>query len=225
MGQETSQVHTKAEELEARGHTVVAVGNDEHVCGLISIADTVRVGAKEAIKRMKKAGITKVVMLTGDNAGTAKAIGEEVGVDDICAELLPEDKVAAVQSLVEEFGDVAMAGDGINDAPALATATCGIAMGAIGTDVALETADVALMSDELEKIAWLIDHSRHTLSTIKQNISFSLGLKLLFVILTLLGLASLWMAIMADTGATLLVVFNSLRLLKYSPKTGPFEMG
>jgi Cd2+/Zn2+-exporting ATPase len=202
---ETPLVHTKPEEFEARGHTVVPVGNDEHVCGLISIADTVRTDAKEAVRAMKQAGIRKVVMLTGDNAGTARAIAEETGVDDVRAELLPDDKVVAVRSLVDEFGGVAMAGDGINDAPAL---------GAMGADVALETADVALMSDELGKIAWLIEHSRRTLSIIKQNMSFALGLKLFFIVLTLLGLASLWAAIAADTGATLLVTTNALRLLK-----------
>jgi Cd2+/Zn2+-exporting ATPase len=213
-GEDTPEVHKKVLKFEDAGHTVVAIGNDDHVCGIISIADSVRPQAGPAISAIKKAGIEQIVMLTGDNAGTAKAIAGDIGVDDYKAELLPEDKVNAVTSLLNEHGQVAMVGDGINDAPALATSTCGIAMGAMGTDAALETADIALMSDEIEKIPWLIYKSRNTLKIIKQNITFSLGLKLLFITLTLFGLASLWMAIAADTGATLLVTFNALRLLK-----------
>ncbi len=213
-GEDTPDVHTKVLEFEDAGHTVVAIGNDDHVCGIISIADRVRPQARNAISAIKNAGIEQTVMLTGDNSGTAKAIADKIGIDDYKAELLPEDKVNAITSLLNEYGQVAMVGDGINDAPALATSTCGIAMGAMGTDAALETADIALMSDEIEKIPWLIYKSRNTLKIIKQNITFSLGLKLLFITLTLFGLASLWMAIAADTGATLLVTFNALRLLK-----------
>ena len=213
-GEDTPDVHQKVLEFEDAGHTVVAIGNDEHVCGIISIADSVRPQARDAISAIKQTGIEQIVMLTGDNAGTAKAIADKIGMDDYKAELLPEDKVNAIKSLLNEYGQIAMVGDGINDAPALATATCGIAMGAMGTDAALETADIALMSDELEKIPWLIYKSRSTLKIIKQNIAFSLGLKLVFITLTLFGLASLWMAIAADTGATLLVTFNALRLLK-----------
>jgi Cd2+/Zn2+-exporting ATPase len=213
-GEDTPDVHKKVLEFEDAGHTAVAIGNDDHVCGIISIADSVRPQARKVISAIKKAGIEQTVMLTGDNSGTAKAIAAKIGVDDYKAELLPEDKVNSIKSLLDEYGRVAMVGDGINDAPALATATCGIAMGAMGTDAALETADIALMSDEIEKIPWLIYKSRETLKIIKQNISFSLGLKLLFITLTLFGLASLWMAIVADTGATLVVTFNALRLLK-----------
>jgi len=212
-GAETPEVHAKAEDLEAAGHTVIAVGNDDHICGLISVADGVRRRAAESVRAIKAVGVRKVVMLTGDNEGTARAVAAATGVDEFRSELLPEDKVAAVQSLVSEFGQVAMVGDGINDAPAMAAATFGIAMGAMGTDAALETADVALMSDDLTKLSWLIRHSRRTLGVIKANIVFALGLKLLFIVLTLFGLASLWMAIAADTGASLLVIFNGLRLL------------
>jgi len=212
--EDTPDVHNKVLKFEDAGHTVVAIGNDNHVCGIISIADTVRPTARKAVSNIKQAGIELIVMLTGDNSGTAEAIADKIGVDDYKAELLPEDKVMVIESLVNEHVKVAMVGDGINDAPALATATCGIAMGVMGTDAALETADIALMSDELEKIPWLIYKSRNTLKIIKENIAFSLGLKLLFIILALFGLASLWMAIAADTGATLLVVFNGLRLLK-----------
>lgn len=153
-------------------------------------------------------------MLTGDNAGTASIVSKAVGIDEVQAELLPEDKVKAVASLVKRYGQVAMIGDGVNDAPALARATIGIAMGAVGSDAAIETADIALMSDELAKVPWLIGHSRRTMVIIRQNIIFSLAVKALFVGLTFAGISSLWGAIAADTGASLLVVANGLRLLK-----------
>lgn len=212
-GQETPAIHAMAESLEDAGHTVVAIGNDHHICGLISIADGLRENVSQIIEEVRKAGVQKVIMLTGDNEGTARAIATEAGIDEYRCELLPEDKVEAIGHLVREYEEVAMVGDGVNDAPAMASATFGIAMGAIGTDAALETADVALMSDDLSKLPWLIRHSHRTLRNIQQNIIFALGLKLVFIILTLFGLATLWMAIAADTGATLLVIFNSLRLL------------
>jgi Cd2+/Zn2+-exporting ATPase len=215
-GQETEDVHARAKELEDAGHTVIAIGNDFHVCGLISIADSLRRDVPAVIRSIKSAGVKRVVMLTGDNEGTARAIADEAGVDEFRCELLPEDKVEAVGRLVREHKHVAMVGDGINDAPAMAAATFGIAMGAMGTDAALETADVALMSDNLSRLPWLIRHSRRTLTVIKQNITFALGLKLLFIVLTMLGVVSLWMAIAADTGASLLVIFNGLRLLRTS---------
>tara|TARA_Y100001933_G_scaffold265041_1_gene334531 strand:+ start:19927 stop:22089 length:2163 start_codon:yes stop_codon:yes gene_type:complete len=213
-GQESQDAHDRAVALEDAGHTVVAVGNDQHVCGLISIADRVRDDAPEAVRLLRSAGIRKVVMLTGDNSGTAKAVAAATNVDEYRAELLPEDKVKVVEALVAEHGHVAMVGDGINDAPALAAASIGIAMGGMGTDATIETSDIALMSDDLLKVSWLIRHSRRTLRNIKTNITFALGLKFLFIVLAIVGLASLWMAIAADTGATLLVVFNGLRLLR-----------
>lgn len=215
-GLETPEIHEQALALEDAGHTVIAVGNERHVCGLISIADSLRDTAPQVIDRIKKAGVSRIVMLTGDNEGTARAVAAAAGIEEYRCELLPEDKVEAIGCLVREHAEVAMVGDGINDAPAMAAATFGIAMGAMGSDAALETADVALMSDDLTKLPWLIHHSRRTLRNIKQNIFFALGLKLVFIILTLLGYASLWMAIAADTGATLLVIFNSLRLLNRS---------
>jgi Cd2+/Zn2+-exporting ATPase len=215
-GQETAEIHERAEQMEDAGHTVVALGNDHHVCGLLSIADRLRDNVPEIINQIRKAGVGQVIMLTGDNESTARAIAEEAGVDEYRCELLPEDKVEAIGRLVREHQTVAMVGDGVNDAPAMAAATFGIAMGAMGTDAALETADVALMSDDLAKLPWLIRHSRRTVRNIQQNISFALGLKLVFIILTMFGLATLWMAIAADTGVTLLVVLNSLRLLKIS---------
>lgn len=211
--QETLKVHALAEELEDAGHSVVMIGNDSHICGLISIADRLREGIPQIIAEIREAGVPRIVMLTGDNEGTARAIATETGIEDYHCELLPEDKVEAIGRLVRDHRYVAMVGDGINDAPAMAAATFGIAMGAMGTDAALETADMALMNDDLSKLPWLIRHSRRTLKNIRQNIGFALGLKAVFIALTLFGMATLWMAIAADMGATLLVVFNSLRLL------------
>ena len=211
---ETPDVHQQLVSLQESGHTIVVVGNQQHVCGLFSLADKVRVGTTDILKDLHNSGIEIVAMLTGDNQGTADAIGSKVGIDDVYAELLPEDKVSVVESLVERYQYVAMVGDGINDAPALARASLGIAMGVAGTDAAIETADVALMSDDLAKIPWLVRHSKKTVATIRQNIWFSLGVKLIFVLLTFGGFASLWGAIAADMGASLLVIANSLRLLK-----------
>jgi len=153
-------------------------------------------------------------MLTGDMATTAEAIGREAGVDEIRAELLPAEKVHAVERLVQEYKHVAMVGDGVNDAPALATASLGVAMGVAGSDAAIETADIALMSNDLTKLPWVVGLSRRTLRIIQQNIWFSLLVKAAFVVLTFVGYSTLWGAIAADTGASLLVIFNGLRLLK-----------
>ncbi|WP_182868803.1 heavy metal translocating P-type ATPase [Rhodopirellula sp. JC639] len=213
-GQETPEVHQQLEAMQEAGRTVVVIGNDQHVCGFITLADAIRDETREAIKTLHQVGIKQIVMLTGDNEGTAKAIGKESGIDEVHAELLPEDKVAAVEQLVSRYEHVAMIGDGVNDAPALARASLGLAMGAAGSDAAIETADIALMSDDLSKLPWLIEHSRRTLSIIRQNIWFSLAIKALFVVLTLAGVASLWAAIAADMGASLLVIANGLRLLR-----------
>ncbi|MBZ0117979.1 MAG: heavy metal translocating P-type ATPase, partial [Sandaracinaceae bacterium] len=213
-GQETPEVHAQLEALVGEGRSVVVLGNDTHVCGFFALADAIRPQARASVAALRSAGVAHVVMLTGDNRGTAERVANETGVDEVRAELLPGDKVTAVEALVREYGHVAMVGDGVNDAPALARATLGIAMGRAGTDVALETADVALMSDDLSKIAWLIRHSRRAVMVIRQNIVFSLGVKALFVALALAGTSSLWMAIAADMGASLLVTFNGLRLLR-----------
>jgi Cd2+/Zn2+-exporting ATPase len=214
--QETPEIHKRLESMSAAGRTVVVVGNEEHVCGLIALADDVRPQSRSAVAAFREMGIEHVIMLTGDNAPTARAIAAETGVDEVQAELLPEDKVSTVEELVRKYGRVAMVGDGVNDAPALARATLGIAMGAAGSDAAIETADIALMSDDLSRLPWLIGHSRRTLAVIRQNISFSLAIKAVFVVLTFIGHASLWSAIAADMGASLLVIFNGLRLLKTS---------
>jgi len=213
-GQETPEVHEQLEALQDSGRSIVVVGNDQHVCGFISLADTVRQETKGILADLHAEGIEDVAMLTGDNAGTAKAIAAEVGIDSVHAELLPENKVEIMEALVQKYEFVAMVGDGVNDAPALARSSLGIAMGAVGTDAAIETADIALMSDDLSKLPWLIRHSKRTLSIIRQNIWFSLGVKLIFVVLAFAGFATLWAAIAADMGASLLVIFNSLRLLR-----------
>ncbi len=200
--------------LEADGRTVVAIAEGDRVRGLLGLTDTVRPGARHAIAELHALGVREIVMLTGDNAASAYAVAHEVGIDTVRAGLLPADKVAAVEGLAARHATVAMIGDGVNDAPAMARASFGIAMGAIGSDAAIETADVALMSDEIERLPWLVRHARRTLSVIRWNIAFSLGLKALFVLLTAFGVASLWGAIAADVGATLLVVANALRLLR-----------
>lgn len=213
-GQETEEIHRQLESLSQAGRTVVVVGNETHVCGFIALADAVRPETVEAVRTLREIGIRHLIMLTGDNQATAQRIARETGVDEVRAELLPADKVSAVETLVSGYGQVAMVGDGVNDAPAMARASLGIAMGAAGSDAAIETADIALMSDDLAKLPWLIRHSRRTLAVIRQNIGFSLLVKAAFVVLTFLGSASLWSAIAADTGASLLVIFNGLRLLR-----------
>ncbi len=203
----------RADALSSAGRTMVAVGDGDEVWGLIAVADAVRPEAKDIVTALHSAGVKHVVMLTGDNRATADVIAKQTGIDEVQAELLPADKVMAVEDLVRRYGSVAMVGDGVNDAPAMGRASLGIAMGAMGSDAAIETADVALMSDDLSKLPWLVRHSRATLAVIRQNVAFSIAVKLLFTVLTVIGLASLWGAIAADVGASLLVVLNGLRLL------------
>jgi len=213
-GVECPEAHAQAETLEDAGHSVVFMGTEDHVCGLISIADEIRPETSAVLGELRAAGIKYITMLTGDNEGTAKAVAAAAGVDAYEAELLPEDKVRAIEALVRDHGSAAMVGDGVNDAPAMAAATLGIAMGAAGSDAAIETADIALMSDDLGKLAWLIRHSRRTMAIIKQNVTAALAVKAVFVASALAGVATLWMAIAADMGASLLVIFNALRLLQ-----------
>ncbi|MCC6487455.1 MAG: heavy metal translocating P-type ATPase [Candidatus Hydrogenedentes bacterium] len=214
MEAEGPGMHERAEQLEDAGHTVVALGKDNLLMGLISVGDGVRPEAMDCVEELRDEGIEIIVMLTGDNEGTAKAVSEATGVAEYRAELLPEDKVETVRELVDRWEHVAMVGDGVNDAPAMAEASFGIAMGAMGTDVAIETADIALMTDDLRRLPWLVRHSKRTLRVIRQNIFFALGVKAVFIVLAFAGLATLWMAIAADTGASLLVIFNGLRLLR-----------
>ena len=218
----TPALEARLAELSAAGRSAVVVGDEGGVRGLIAVADALRPGAAETVAALRRQGVRRLVMLTGDNRTTAEAVAAEAGIDEIRAELLPEDKVAAVDALVDEVhrGEpgrrtrVAMVGDGVNDAPALARADLGVAMGAAGSDAAIETADVALMADDLSRLPWLVGHSRRTLAVIRQNAAFALGVKLAVFLLAAAGHATLWAAIAADMGASLLVIANALRLLR-----------
>jgi len=162
--------------------------------------------------------VERILMLTGDNRQTAASVAEQLGLDDFRYELLPADKVETIEQLLAEHGKVAMVGDGINDAPALALSSVGIAMGAAGTDTALETADIALMTDDLARIPHILRLSRAARRVVRQNISFALGLKVVATLLVFPGFLTLWMAVIADTGASLVVILNGLRLLRYGKK-------
>ncbi len=210
------RVHRKLKDIEKHRKTAVMVGNEHQILGIIAIGDEIRQDTAKVIQVLHEAGIPKIVMLTGDNQMTAEAIAKSLNIDDIQAELLPADKVTAVKNLTQTYDTVAMVGDGINDAPALATANIGISMGASGSDTALETADIALMKDDLSKLTYLKKHSHKTVNIIKQNIFVALFLKVLFFGLAIPGLATLWMAVFADMGASLMVIFNGLRALKTS---------
>lgn len=208
-----SAFHDQILALEKTGHSLLIFANSNHILGLFAVADSIKDNAKETLTKLNTLGI-KTALLTGDNKGAAQFIAQQAGLDEVYSELLPEDKVTRIKALQAQYQTVAMVGDGINDAPALATADLSLAMGDAGSDVAIETADIALMSDDLAKLPWLIKHARRVKSIIQQNITFALGLKVIFMALALLELANIWMAIGADMGASLLVVFNSLRLLK-----------
>lgn len=200
-------------DLQNAGNTVMIVGTVDEILGIFAVRDEVRETSKDVIKKLHDIGIKKTIMLTGDNERTASAIANELDLE-VKAELLPEDKLNYIKKLREEYHSVSMIGDGVNDAPALAASTVGIAMGGAGTDTALETADVALMADDLKKLPYTIKLSRRALSVIKQNIIFSLGIKVIALLLIIPDWLTLWVAILADMGATLLVTLNGLRLLK-----------
>jgi Cd2+/Zn2+-exporting ATPase len=198
----------------AAGRTIVVVARASNVLGLIALSDTPRTQARDMVDLLAQAGLSRVAMLTGDSPAAAQAIAREVGIDDVHASLLPADKVEAVKDLRRRWGSLAMVGDGVNDAPALAAADVGIAMGAAASDIALETADVALMSDDLVKLPFAIRLSRATVRTVRFNIAAALLLKLVFLGLAVAGWTSLWLAIVADTGMSLVVIANGLRLLR-----------
>lgn len=212
---DSSSVGDEMKKLELDGQTVIVLGREDELIGLIALEDEVRTDAKEALTKLKGLGVKDLIMLTGDNDLVAKKVANGLGINSFYAELLPEEKLSIVDKLMEEKQQVAMIGDGINDAPALAKANIGIAMGAAGTDTALETADVALMADDLSKLPLLIRLSRKTMEIIKQNIILALGLKLAAILLVFPGWLTLWMAVLADMGASLLVTANGLRLLKF----------
>ncbi|MFZ5823358.1 MAG: heavy metal translocating P-type ATPase, partial [Bacillota bacterium] len=207
------------DDWQAQGRTVMLLGTEQELLGAIAVADTPRETTASAIAQLKRAGVERTVMLTGDNQATARAIGQMVGVDEVRAELLPHQKVEAVRALSAAHGSVAMVGDGVNDAPALAAATVGIAMGGAGTDVALETADIALMADDLTRLPFTIRLSRAAMAVIKQNIALALGLKLLALLAVFPGWLTLWLAILADMGATVIVTLNGMRLLRIRPES------
>jgi Cd2+/Zn2+-exporting ATPase len=201
--------------LEDQGKTTMLVSLDGKLIGLIAVADVIRPEAPTALAELKKLGIHETVMLTGDNPRVATHIAQQVGLTDFRADLMPEDKLNAIRALVEERGVVAMVGDGVNDAPALANATVGIAMGGAGTDVALETADVALMANDLSKLPFAIGLGRATRAIIQQNLFVSLGVITVLIVLAVTGLAGIGTAIVFHEGSTIVVVLNSLRLLGY----------
>ncbi|KJE26810.1 copper-translocating P-type ATPase [Geobacillus kaustophilus] len=196
------------------GKTVMAVGTADRLLGLVAAADQLRPSAPHTIAALRRLGVAEVAMVTGDHEQTAQAIGRQAGVSDIRAGLLPEEKLAAIRELKQRCGVTAMVGDGVNDAPALAAADVGVAMGGAGTDTALETADVVLMADDLRQLPYTIRLGRRTLAVIRQNIAFALGLKALALAAAIPGWLTLWLAVFADMGATLLVTLNSMRLLR-----------
>lgn len=208
------EVQNRIETSQNEGNTIVMVGTKTKLLGIILVADYVREVTVTALKKLKDVGIEQIVMLTGDNEGTAQKVASETGVDKYFSELLPEDKLNTVKKLQQEYKIVAMVGDGINDAPALATANLGIAMGGAGTDTAMETADIVLMADNLEKLPHTIKLSRQALRIIKQNIWFAITVKFVALVLIFPGWLSLWMAVVSDTGAALIVILNSMRLMR-----------
>ena len=208
------RIQSEITALQEQGKTVMLLGTETEVLALFAVADEIRKTGKQAVEKLRRLGIRKTVMLTGDNQATARAIAQKVGIDEYRAELMPQDKLESIMTFKQEHGRVAMVGDGVNDAPALAAANVGIAMGGAGTDTALETADIVLMADDLSKLPFTVRLSRNALSIIKQNIAFSLAIKAIALLLIIPGWLNLWMAIFADMGATLLVTLNSMRLLR-----------
>jgi len=204
--------------LEQQGKTVILFGTKDHVLAMVAVADKLRDSTQQVISQLHSLGIEHTVMLTGDNQHTADVIGFNARVSQIKGNLMPEEKLSYIKELQQKYGKVAMIGDGVNDAPALAASSVGIAMGATGTDTALETADVVLMGDDLQKLPFIINLSRKTLQIIKQNITFSLVIKLIALLLVIPGWLTLWIAILADMGATFLVTLNGIRLMRVKPK-------
>ncbi len=206
-------IEESVQAYQSEGKTCMIVQREDAFLGVLALQDRPRKGAERVVEQLRKLGISRTILITGDNRDVAKSISEEVGIDEYRAELMPEDKVTVIKELEKEYGSVAMVGDGVNDAPALATATVGIAMGAGGTDVALETADVALMADDIGKMRFAVELSRRARRTIVQNLAISLGVMAVLVATAITGVATIGIAIVAHEGSTLLVVANALRLL------------
>lgn len=208
----------KAEALERAGHTTMLVQMKKEFIGILTLMDVARAEAKSTLEQLRRTGIRKMIMLTGDNQKVAEAIAREIGISQAWGNLLPEQKVAAIEKLKASESKIAMVGDGVNDAPAMAKSTVGIAMGAAGSDVALETADIALMADKLSNLPFAIGLSRKARQIIRQNVAISLGMVALLIPLTILGLAKMGPAVIGHEGSTIVVVFNALRLLVYKQR-------
>lgn len=220
LGVCSAEVEARLAEIESRGQSLAVLGHTPHdgcagrVLGILAIGDTMRPEVPEALKMLHAIGLEKVVMLSGDNQRTANAIAKQAGIDEARGDLMPDQKVEHLKELVKTYQYVGMIGDGVNDAPALAVASVGIAMGAVGSDTAIETADMALMNDDLRKLADAIAVGRRTVRIIQFNVWFAIAIKAIFLVLAFTGHTSLWLAILADTGATLLVIANTLRLMR-----------
>jgi Cd2+/Zn2+-exporting ATPase len=211
----SSELEMQLAKLENAGRTVSLLATFEKVLAVCSVADTIKSSSKEAVSELIGLGVTPV-MLTGDNLATAKTVGIQAGINEVKGNLLPEDKLKEIESLQKQFGVTAMTGDGINDAPSLARADIGFAMGAAGTHTAMEAADVLVMNDDLRRLPETIRLSKQTHAILWQNIALALGIKFVFLYLALFDNASMWMAVFADMGASLLVVFNGLRLIYFN---------
>jgi Cd2+/Zn2+-exporting ATPase len=212
-GLSSSTIEAYLKDQETMGRTVTLLASSTQVLVIFAVADTIKESSREALVELKRLGVV-TVMLTGDNTITAQTIAKQAGIDDARGNLLPEDKLAAIESLQAQYGVCAMVGDGINDAPALARADVGLAMGAAGTDIAMEAADVVIMNDDLRRIPEAIALSKRTRTVLYQNIGLALGIKAVFLALAVFDGATMWMAVFADVGASLLVVANGLRLLR-----------
>lgn len=223
LGVCSNEIESYLSELERQALSVIIVGHKPHdahqgnVMGIFGLGDTLKSNAREAIQHLHRIGISKVIVLSGDNQKTVDALCKIAGVDEGKGDLLPEDKVNEVKKLAERFTNVAMVGDGVNDAPALASATIGVSMGAAGTDSAIETSDVSLMQDDLSQLPKAVAHGRRVLRVIQFNIAFAIVTKLIFLVLAVIGYSNLWLAVAADMGASILVTLNALRLLKSHP--------
>ena len=215
-GAMTPAIANLAQQVVADGLSPIVVARDGVSIGVLGVKDRPKADAARVVSDLRAQGVSRVAMITGDHDAAARATGSQLGVDDVRSGQLPEDKVTAVENLRHAHGAVAMVGDGVNDAPALAAADVGIVMGAMGSDAALETADIALMTDELPKVPYTIRLSRATLANIRANVALSIGLKVAFVVLAVAGVATLWMAVLADTGASALVVANAVRLRRFA---------
>lgn len=214
LGQSTTLHESRLKALEHEGKTAVLVGSRDTVYGIIAVADTLRPNSRNAILSLRASGIDNITMLTGDNNRVAAAIAGGLELDDFRSDLMPDGKVAAVQDIARQYGKVLMVGDGVNDAPALAAADVSVAMGVAGSDTAIETADIALMADDLDKLSYIIRLSRKTVAVIKENIGFSILIKVIFVIAAFFGMVNLWLAVFADVGASILVTLNGMRLMR-----------